>query len=418
MKFTTLISSFLCLGILGCTQPPSDEPGSIDPAVVDNAISEVVSEGKFPFLYARVEKFDGSVVYEHSAINSEFADQSPTGESWMRIWSMSKSVTIATILDLEEDGILDRTDPVTEYIPEFSKLMVLGKDTESDSCEKDLKKPSRDITIEDLLNHNDGFYYPFTGHACIDNAMKQARLPEAKSSDALINRIAKLPLHPDGVGQNQYGIGTTILGLVAERATGLGFDEIVESRLTAPLGISETLKYTLPKGTTMYPRVSGADGSLRIAKKDELDIFGGPVPEYGSDTSIYLGGEGMVGTTKAFAKFLRLMGNMGELDGVRILDESTVKDWYAPKTQLDSPYGKNGFNIWVTSGKFDGLPNQKPGLLVGGGYEGTAFWIDIDAGYVGLIMSQVHSAPTDGVDEVSRIRGLIYENILEPGVVH
>ena len=68
----------------------------------------------------------------------------------------------------------------------------------------------------------------------------------------------------------------------------------------------------------------------------------------------------------------------------------------------------------MTSGKFDGLPDQKPGLLVGGGYEGTAFWIDMDAGYVGLIMSQVHSAPTGGADDVSRIRGLIYEHILEP----
>jgi hypothetical protein len=44
-----------------------------------------------------------------------------------------------------------------------------------------------------------------------------------------------------------------------------------------------------------------------------------------------------------------------------------------------------------------------------------AFRDDIGAGYVELIMSQVHAPVTGGVDEVSRIRGLIYEHILEPG---
>ncbi|MEL6723791.1 MAG: serine hydrolase [Pseudomonadota bacterium] len=406
----------LALGISGCASIETEAVQPMDRALVDSAIDETVARGAFPFLYVRVEDFDGDLVYEHNAINTEFAPTSPDGESWLRLWSMTKSVTIAVILDLEEDGVLSRSDLLTDYIPEFEDLSVLSVDADLAACDAGLQAPARPITIEGLLNHNDGFYYPFTGYACLDDAMKAARLPEAVSSADLINRIAALSLHPDGVGEHVYGIGTTILGLVAERATGQSFDDIVEARLTGPLGISETLKYTLPDTVSTFPRVSGSDGTLRLAKDNELDIFGGPVPEYGADTNIFLGGEGMVGTTRAYATFLRLMGRMGELDGVRILNAATVRDWYAPKTQLDSEYGKNGFNIWVTSGKFDGLPDQKPGLLVGGGYEGTAFWIDIEAEYVGLIMSQVHSPVTGGVDEVSRIRGLIYEHILEPSI--
>jgi len=416
MRSALTACGVLVLSIAGCVSTDTIPDPATSRAPVDAAIDDAVTRGAFPFLYTRIETLDGNVVYEHSAINAEFAAVAPTGETWMRLWSMSKSVTIATILDLEEDDVLNRADPVVDYIPEFSDLMVSRPDADSASCDEGLTHPHRAITIEDLLNHNDGFYYPFTGYDCLDAAMKQARLPEAGSSGALIDRIAALRLHPDGVGENQYGIGTTILGLVAERATGMTFDDIVASRLTGPLGISDTLKYTLPNGVSTYPKVTGGDGVLRLAGDEELDIFGGPVPEYGPDTNIFLGGEGMVGTTRAYATFLRMMGNMGELDDVRILDEATVRDWYAPKTQLDSEYGKNGFNIWVTSGKFDDLPDQKPGLLVGGGYEGTAFWIDVDAGYVGLIMSQVHSPATGGIDEVSRIRGLAYEHILEPGV--
>ena len=414
MRSALLGLGCLALGISGCVSIGTEPDPPADRAPVDTAIDETVARGAFPLMYVRVEKLDGSLVYEHNAANAEFAPTPPTGESWMRLWSMSKSVTIAIILDLEEDGVLSRTDRLTDYIPEFADLKVLGADADAAACDANLEAPARPITIEDLLNHTDGFYYPFTGYACLDDAMKAARLPEATSSADLINRISGLSLHPDGVGDYVYGIGTTILSLVAERATGQSFDEIVEDRLTGPLGISETLKYTLPETVSTYPRVSGSDGALRLARENELDIFGGPVPEYGPDTNIFLGGEGMVGTTKAYATFLRMMGNMGELDGVRILEEATVRDWYAPKTQLDSEYGKNGFNIWVTSGMFDGLPDQTPGLLVGGGYEGTAFWIDLDAGYVGLIMSQVFSPITGGVDEVTRIRGLIYEHILEP----
>ncbi|MEL6568794.1 MAG: serine hydrolase domain-containing protein [Pseudomonadota bacterium] len=418
MRSIRLSGLLFFLALCGCAAGGASDDRFGDRVPVDNAIEDTVANGAFPFLYVRVEDLEGEVVYEHSATNPDFTDRAPGGDTWLRLWSMSKSVTIATILDLEEDGILRRTDPVTDYIPEFAGLTVLSDAADASSCEVGRAAPARAITIEDLLNHNDGFYYPFTGYACLDTAIREARLPEAQSSDDLINRIAALPLHPDGIGAHHYGIGTTVLGLVAERATGLGFDEIVRQRVTAPLGISDALRYSLPDGVQTYPRVTGANGQLRLAAAGDLNIFGGPVPRYGADRGISLGGEGMVGTTRGFAKFLRMMGNLGELEGVRILEPETVRDWYAPKTQLDSVYGKNGFNIWVTSGTFDNLPNQKPGLLVGGGYEATAFWIDMDAGYVGLIMSQAHMPATGGRDEVSRIRGLIYEHILEPGVVH
>ena len=407
--------SICAVALAACVQAPVSTPPQPDRAPVDAAIEDVVARGAFPFLYVRVEQLDGQVVYEHSATNPDFAAIEPTGDTWMRLWSMSKSVTIATILSLEEDGVLSRSDPVTKYIPEFEALKVLSDSAEPGACAEGQRAPSRDLTIEDLLNHNDGFYYPYTAYACLNDALNAARLPEAVSSDDLIQRIAGLPLHPDGLGAHHYGIGTTVLSLVAERAAGAPFDALVENHITGPLGITDTLSYVLPEDEPTYPRTTGTDGTLKLAAPGDLEIFGGPVPRNGEGLNIFLGGEGMVGTPKAYATFLRLMAGQGRLDGVEVLKPETVQDWSAPKTQLDSPYGHNGYNIWVTSGLFDNLPSQKPGLLVGGGYEGTAFWIDLEAGYVGLIMSQVHSPPTGGVDEVSRLRGLLYRHYLEPG---
>ncbi|MEO0851586.1 MAG: serine hydrolase domain-containing protein, partial [Pseudomonadota bacterium] len=101
-------------------------PLSINQEPVNRAVADSVSRGVYPFLYVRVETFDGTVIYEHQVTNPDLAPRIPTGDSWMRLWSMSKSVTIAAILDLEEDGLLNRSDPVTNTIPEFAEMKVLG----------------------------------------------------------------------------------------------------------------------------------------------------------------------------------------------------------------------------------------------------------------------------------------------------
>ncbi|MEL7202106.1 MAG: serine hydrolase domain-containing protein [Pseudomonadota bacterium] len=390
-------------------------PLSINQEPVNRAVADSVSRGVYPFLYVRVETFDGTVIYEHQVTNPDLAPRIPTGDSWMRLWSMSKSVTIAAILDLEEDGLLNRSDPVTNTIPEFAEMKVLGAGSDGPSCALPPTAPERAMTIEDLLNHTDGLYYAYTQYPCLNNSLAKARLPEARSSADLIDRIAELTLHPSAMTEYHYGIGTTVLGLVAERATNQPLETIIRERITGPLGIDDSLTYSVPPGTTLFPRITGKSGTLKPAAPGDLEIFGGPVPTYSTGPRAFFGGEGMVGTSKAFATVLRMMGNGGALDGVRILDESTVRDWSAPKTQLDSPYGHNGFNIWTTSGKVDGMPDQKPGLLVGGGYEGTAFWIDPDLKLVGLIMSQVHQPVTKGTDEIARLRGAIYDSLLAGG---
>ena len=48
----------------------------------------------------------------------------PKVDDWMRIWSMSKLVTIVLALDLAEDGIVALDDEVSRYLPEVAALKV------------------------------------------------------------------------------------------------------------------------------------------------------------------------------------------------------------------------------------------------------------------------------------------------------
>ena len=96
-----------------------------DRFTLDSILDKYVQNGSYPFLYARLEHIDGNVIYDYSAINADLLpNTSINAGTWIRIWSMSKIVTISVAMDLVEDGLLHLEDPVTKYIPEFKNLNV------------------------------------------------------------------------------------------------------------------------------------------------------------------------------------------------------------------------------------------------------------------------------------------------------
>lgn len=390
-----------------------------DPDALDAVLDRFVEEGHYPFLYARLEDRDGNVAYEHSVVNRDLLpDAQIDGQSWIRIWSMSKIVTISVVLDLVEDGVLSLEDPVASYIPELSDMQVavtsdgrslaeLDFGQADPACPFELVPADTVMTVRHLINHEAGFYYATSGMPCIDSALADSNVVTAANSDEFIARLADLPLIQHPGTTYYYGTNTTILGMVAERATDLSLKQLVEERLTGPLGI-EGLQYDLPPNAELPPRISGQGGSLRPAYPGELDIFGPDVPDYDPEHELYLGGEGMVATADGYADFLRMLLNHGTLNGTRLLETATVENIYAPHTQLDNPEGHNGFNLWVTGEPTRTREQGEEGLWVGGGYEGTHFWVDPKREFVGIIMSQIFWINEDGYGRDEAFRGELY----------
>ena len=385
---------------------------------LDTILNQYVDEGYFPFLFARLEDKNGRVLYEHCRINRNLIPKEVINEqTWIRIWSMSKIITITIIMDLVEDGHLHLDEPVTKYIPEFDSLQVavnekgvpLGQiQNKNIGCKYTLVKPDSIMTLRHLINHQAGFYYATTGIDCIDSILVSKNLPQASDSDDLINRLATVPLllHPGS--KYYYGTNTTVLGMVAERATGLSLKNLVEIRLFSRLNI-KGLKYNLSKGETLLPYFTGIDSILRIARKGELDIFGPDLPFYRPDNQLYLGGEGMVATADGYADFLRIFLHNGKLNDKRFLDENTIDKIVSPHTQINSPWGYNGYNLWITGDTLRKRGWGEEGLWQGGGYEGTQFWIDSKREFVGVIMTQIHHTPNGGWDMYNDFRGALYQ---------
>jgi len=413
-----------CLIFFTCKR---EQPSSIiveDPDALDSVLNYYVDNDYYPFLYARLENKAGELLYEHSAVNDDLLPGlTINGDSWTRIWSMSKIITITLVLDLVEDGIIQLNDPVSKYIPEFEGLQVavseegiplaeLPSDSLDSACPFGLVDPDSVMTVLHLINHQAGFYYATTNIPCLDTMLAEKNLPTAKSSEEFINRLADMPLIQHPGSMYFYGTNTTVLGLVAERATGKSLDQLVRERITGPLQITG-LQYNLPEGAQLPPRISGRDTVLRKAHPGELDIFGPDVPDYNHEHELYLGGEGMIATANGYADFLKMLLNGGELNGYRFLNETTVEDMHAPHTQLDNPYGHNGYNLWVSSDSMRINRTGDAGLWIGGGYEGTHFWVDPHRDFVGVIMTQMFWVQPGGYEKDDNFRKAIYQTLLE-----
>jgi len=424
--FTYLLSTVILFSASACStgEDKKQDVLTVDAAALDSILDQHIDEGYYPFVYARLEDLDGNVLYEHSKVNPALVpNTSIDGDTWFRIWSMSKIVTISVALDLIEEGKLQFNDPVTKYIPEFEQLQVAEMEDggslaelewggDEVTCPFQLVPMDSVMTILHLLNHQAGFYYATTGISCLDTLMAQQNLPTAKNTDDFLQKVAQLPLVQQPGSTYFYGINTTILGMVAERATGKNLKQLVKERVTDPLKI-EGLQYGLDHPTVLLPSFSGKDSILRQAHPGELDIFGPNVPDYNLAHTLYLGGEGMVGTADGYADFIRMLLKRGTLNGHRFLETSTVEDIYAPHTQLDSPYGYNGYNLWISGDTMRTQGYGDAGLWIGGGYESTHFWADAERNFVGITMSQANFIQAPGYEMNDKFRGAIYDQIWE-----
>ncbi|MEM9303154.1 MAG: serine hydrolase domain-containing protein [Pseudomonadota bacterium] len=416
-----IIGLLLLAALAACDRitPATESGAAASPEAVMNAL---VEERIYPFLYARVEDREGRVLFEHAAVNPELMPTAVDGSSWIRIWSMSKVVTIAVALDLMEEGLLALDDPVIKFIPEFADLRVAVAPDGSDLSaivDREAACPLRTVpmeapmTVRDLLNHEAGFYYPATGISCLDDPAGRADLAGARDSDELVARLAGLPLIMQPGTRYHYGTGTTVLGIVAERAAGQSLAELVERRVTGPLGI-EGLRYGLPAGAELPPRFTAQDGALRVAVPEDLRLFNGSLPDYAPERRLFLGGEGMIGTADGYADFARMLLGRGELNGHRLLDAATIDELIAPHTLIDSEFGHNGYNLWISNGRLhDGSFGPAP-LWIGGGYEGTHFWVDPERELVGVIMTQAHGIGEEGWHKDELIRQAIYAALPTP----
>jgi len=413
----------------------SPEPDNIikNKNELDQILNQHITDGSYPFLYAHIENIDGDILYQHGTVNKDlFPALSVNKDTWIRIWSMSKIVTITIIMDLVEENIIQLNDPVLDYIPEFSNLKVAQSSSgvslsrytnadfvsnpemvdKNDACPIILAETDSIMRITHLINHRAGFYYADTRIPCLDSLSYKADIPNSIDSENLIKTLSTMPLIQHPGERYHYGLNTTVLGLVAERATGKTLGQLVKERITKPCNIPD-FQYKLPKNKKLISPVTGRDGYLRLANPGELDIMGRNVPKYDPRQPLFLGGEGMLATADSYADFLRLLLNNGKLNHHRFLNKETLEKMFSNIDTKDEYGISTGFGLFITGEILKKYGKGDSGLLQGGGYESTSFWIDPKRKFVGLLMTQANQSPDKaglGSGVYDKFRGALYRS--------
>ena len=281
---------------------------------------------------------NGRPVYSHSVGVREVGSAALIGGNDMfRLASMTKAVTSVATMILVEQGKIGLDDPVSRFLPEFAKLQVRGPDGSEVPA-------SRPPTIRELLTHTAGFSYNFMNNPRLVDAYREARVsdgldePEVTTAEAM-RRLANVPLgYQPGTGW-EYSLATDVLGAVIEKVTGASLEAFVTERIAKPLRIQsfvfnapETIRSHFVQ-VTRPAQVTGALGTGYVPVQGPEAVPFPPTKGAAninpnrafSATAYNSGGGGMSGTIGDYARFLQMLLNEGELDGVRVLGAETVR---------------------------------------------------------------------------------------------
>lgn len=230
-----------------------------------------------------------------------------------RIASMSKPVTVAAAMSLVEEGRLALTDPVTKWLPELADMRVL--DTPGGPLDK--THPARKaITVDDLMTHRSGLAYFFSVTGPLARAY--GRISAKQNPDAWLAEIGALPLQHQPGDRLTYSNATDVLGVLLERIEGRSLQQVLTDRVLGPLGMDDTAFYVAPhnraRAATMY----------KLTEDDTLSHDAmGPPPT--TAPPFCMGGANLFSTADDYLRFARMLLAGGEVDGVRVLSEDSVR---------------------------------------------------------------------------------------------
>lgn len=378
------------------------------------ALEGYVADGELPGVVAMVAH-DGEVVYLDAFGHRDIAagDELETDDIF-RIASQTKALVSTAIMMLQEEGLLLISDPVGRYLPEYLETTV-AVPTERGGY--DVVPADRPIRIRDLLTHTAGVGY---GGGAASDRWAEAGIQGwyfANRDEPIretVGRMAALPFESQPGERFVYGYSTDILGALVEVASGIPLDEFLTTRVFEPLGMVDTHFYLpLEKRDRLSVVYSATDAGLAPAP-DPGGMVGQGAYVEGPRTS-FSGGAGLLSTAHDYARFLQMMLDGGELDGIRVLSPKSVElmtvNHVGDLLGEDSGGGFGlGFSVVDDLGERGTLGSE--GEFGWGGAYHSTYWVDPVEELVVVYFTQL--IPAGNIDDHAKLRALLYQALTSP----
>ena len=383
-------------------------------SAVDDLISEYVDNGRVAGIVVSIA-YRNKVVYTKAAGVRGAEDDRPLKEDDLfRIYSMSKPVTGAAMMQLHEQGKFELDDPIGQHLPELAGLKVHNPEGEPTPT----NNPN---TIRNLLTHTAGFGYVFGNDPVAQRIRNEQVLGDGNLED-FAKKVSGIPLIFEPGTRWHYSIAVDVQGLMIERLSGQTFDVYLKEHIFDPLGMEDTF-FSVPeeKFERLLPNHSWSRSMNHLIQlgPQSFDSY--------RDVTFFSGGGGLVSTAHDYMTFARAVANGGELNGVRILNAETVenmrRDHLGEAIQRAGGTGENperggrrafggfGFGLGFGVNTAASTAERSQGEYDWGGAAGTVFWIDPVEDLVVVGMIQLMGSPWPLGDDLHRTvrSALVYE---------
>ncbi|MFM9964645.1 MAG: serine hydrolase domain-containing protein [Planctomycetaceae bacterium] len=376
----------LCVAVLSVTPLSAAEFDSAKLGKIRERMQAFVDQKLIAGAVTAVGSKDGLAHLEAVGLQTIETKQPMPKDALFRIASMTKPITAMGIMILQEEGKLSVDDPVEKHLPEFrGQRIVASREGETVT----LKKPSRVITLRDLLTHTSGLPSGFPPGLADLYATRNRTLAEA----VLVSSQQPLDFEP-GSKWSYCNAGIDTLGRVIEVVSGQSFEEFLTARVFQPAGMIDTAFFPTEQNT---PRIAG----LYEIKNGELVVANRPIvgPAAGAKHPIPAGG--LYSTAADLAKLYQAMLNGGRLGSTKIISPESVLTMTKIQTG-DLPCGfvpGMGFGYgWAVVKEPQGATAMvSPGTYGHGGAFGTQAWIDPQQDlFVILLIQRVGLPNADG----------------------
>ncbi|MDB6153586.1 MAG: estB 1 [Chthoniobacteraceae bacterium] len=284
-------------------------------------------------------------------------------ENLFWVASMTKMFAGASIMMLVDEGKVSLDDPVTKFIPQLSKWMVVD---EHDADHVLLKPVTRPVTIRHLLSHTSGL-------------SGQSELQQATGADSTPIRMRALssvtgPLQWQPGDKYQYGNqGMNIAARVVEIIGGVSYEQFVQNRFFDPLGMTET---TFWPSDAQIARLANAYGP----KKDKSGYAKGGINFLTKPYSDRVhrfpeAGGGLFSTTHDIFRYGMMLANNGVLEGRRYLSPAAMDELRKEQTGSTKVNYSLGYHL-------------RNGMFGHDGAYGTDLSVDPKSGMIAIFMVQ------------------------------
>ena len=214
-------------------------------------------------------------------------------------------------MTLVQEGRIALSDPVDRWLPELAEMRVLAEPTGPLDCTVPARRP---ITIEDLMTHRSGLAYAFSVTGPIGRAYAVIAAPgrrplAGRGGGAAAGSPARraADLQPRHRGSRHRG--------VPDR--GQALHTVLDERILAPLGMADSGFFISgdkrDRAATMY-RLDARENASRCDGSDP-----------GQGAAVLPGRASLVSTADDYLRFARMLLGGGEVDGVRVLSEESVR---------------------------------------------------------------------------------------------